>query len=96
MLAKHDTETRDIRGRATTAQDLHEEAVRNLLDRIRRDKKVVFVATPHHRKKRTSMWFEPSLLEEVRVVASQRNVSMATVVLTACLAYLEARGIELH
>ncbi len=95
-LAKQYTENRNVRGRVTTSQDLHEEAVRILLDRIKRDKKVVFVATPHHRKKRTTMWFESSLIEEIRAVAEHRNVSMATVVLTACLAYLEAHDIELH
>jgi len=95
-LAKQYTETRNVRGRVTTAQDLHEEAVRILVDRIKRDKKVVFIATPHHRKKRTAMWLDKALMEEVRVIAERRNVSMATVVLTACLTYLEAHSIELH
>jgi hypothetical protein len=42
------------------------------------------------------MWFHPELLAEVREVANRHDVSHATVVLTACLEYLQARGIELH
>ena len=42
------------------------------------------------------MWFEPKLLSEIKEVANCRNVSNATFVLTACLAYLKAHGIDLH
>jgi hypothetical protein len=41
------------------------------------------------------MWLDPALWTEVRKVAIDHNVSVGTVVLTACLAYLEAHGIEL-
>jgi hypothetical protein len=36
----------ESRRRRTWAQDLHEDAVRDLLDRLARGEKVVFVATP--------------------------------------------------
>jgi hypothetical protein len=93
-LARERTDTTG--GRVTTAQDLHEEALRSFLNKIRRGKRVVFVAIPHKKKKRTTMWFHPELLADVTKVANCRNVSHATVVLTACLEYLQARGIELH
>ncbi len=83
------------RRRRVWAQDLHEEAVRDLLDRLARGEKVVFVATPLRGKQRKTMWLDPALWTEVRKVAIDHNVSVGTVVLTACLAYLEAHGIEL-
>ena len=95
-LARARTESRKTGSRVTTAQNLHEEAVRNLLDKIRRGKHIVFVAMPHREKKRTTIRLHPDLLAGVKEVANRRNVSGATVVLTACLAYLKTHGIELH
>ena len=95
-LAKKRTENAKIGSRVTTAQDLHEEAVRNLLDKLKRGKRIVFVAPPYRQKRRTTMWFEPKLLSEIKEMANRRNVSNATFVLTACLAYLKTHGIDLH
>ena len=96
-LAMERTATVDpkSRRRRVWAQDLHEQAVRDLLDRLARGEKVVFVATPMRRKQRKTMWLHPALWAEVRKVAVRHNVSVGTVVLTACLAYLEAHGIKL-
>lgn len=94
-LAREHTEYTNS-GRVVSAQDLHEEAVRSFLDKIRRGEKVVFVATRVKKKHRRTMWFHPDLLAEVREVAIRHDVSHATVVLTACLEYLQAGGIELH
>lgn len=85
----------DPKSRRVWAQDLHEEAVRNLLLRLWSGEKVVFVATPFGKNVHRTMWFDPALFAEIREVARRRNVSMATVVLTACLAYLEDHSIEL-
>jgi hypothetical protein len=95
-LARKRTENSKAGSRVTTAQDLHQEAVRNLLDTLRRGKRIVFVAPPYRQKRRTTMWFEPTLLSEIKEVANLRNVSTATFVLTACLAYLKRHGVDLQ
>ena len=95
-LAKKRTENAKRGSRVVTAQDLHQEAVRNLLDKLRRGKRIVFVAPPYRQKKRTTMWFEPTLLSEIKEVANRHNVSTATFVVTACLAYLKAHRIDLY
>jgi hypothetical protein len=95
-LAKKRTENGKFGSRVVTAQDLHEEAVRNLLDKLKRGKRIVFVAPPYRQKRRATLWFDPALLAEIKEMANCRNVSNATFVLTACLAYLKRHGIDLH
>jgi hypothetical protein len=77
------------------AQDLHEEAVRALLDRLARQQPVVFAPTFRKRQRRI-MWLNKDLYTEVREAARRCEVSVSTLVLTACLAYLETYGIELE
>jgi hypothetical protein len=95
-LARKRTEKAKSGSRVTTAQDLHEEAVRAFLDKLKRGKRIVFVAPPYRQKRRTTMWFEPALLTEIKEMANRLNVSNATFVLTACLAYLKRHGVDLR
>src|SRR5574338_1532581 len=74
--------------RRVWAQDLHEEAVRDLLLRLSDGEKITFIAAPFGRGLHRTMWLDRALLAQVREVARRRSVSMATVVLTACLGYL--------
>jgi hypothetical protein len=62
---------------------------------LSRGEKVIFVAPPFGKGLHRTMWLDRALLAQVREIARRRSVPMATVVLTACLAYLEAHGIEL-
>lgn len=96
-LALERTAARDpgTRRRRVWAQNLYEEAVRELLDRLARGEKVVFVAAPLKRKERKMVWLDPGLWTQVHEVSARHDVSTAAIVRTACLAYLEARGIKL-
>jgi hypothetical protein len=80
--------------RHVAAQDLHEEAVRALLDRLARRQPVVFSPT-FRRRQRRIIWLDKDLYVEVRDSAQRCGVSISTFVLTACLAYLEAQGVKL-
>ena len=81
--------------RYVSAQQLHEEAVRDLLDRLANRYPVVFAPTFRKRKRKT-MWLDPTLYAEAKEVARRCDVSVSTLILTACLAYLETHGIELE
>ncbi|MBK8211963.1 MAG: hypothetical protein IPK78_20510 [Rhodospirillales bacterium] len=97
-LALERTAARDpgTKRRRVWAQNLYEEAVRELLDRLARGEKVVFVAAPLKRKERKMVWLDPALWTQVHEVSARHDVSTAAIVRTACLAYLEARGIKLE
>lgn len=84
------------RRRRIWAQDLHEEAVRDLLARLTRGGTVAFVSTPFRKRTRKAMWLDRELYNQVKEVASIQEVSISTVVLTACLEFLAARGIVLN
>jgi hypothetical protein len=83
------------RHRRIWAQDLHEEAVRDLLSRIARGNRVAFVSTPFRKRTRKAMWLDRALYNAVKEVAATNEVSISTVVLTACLEFLAANGIVL-
>jgi hypothetical protein len=80
--------------RYVSAQELHEEAVRDLLDRLANRQPVVFAPT-FRKRRRKAMWLDSALYAEAKEAAQRCEVSVSTLVLTACLAYLEAHGIEL-
>jgi uncharacterized lipoprotein YmbA len=96
-LALDRTAERDpnSRRRRVWAQDLHEEAVRALLDRLASEK-IVFVATPVKRKEQKTVRLDPILWTQVQEVAARYDVSSAAVVRTALLAFLEAHRIKLE
>lgn len=97
-LALDRTAERDpkSRRRRVWAQDLYEEAIRALLDRLARGEKVVFVATPVRRKEQKTVRLEPALWTQVQDVAARYDVPSAAVVRTALLAFLESNGIALE
>lgn len=83
--------------RRVSVQELHEEAVRKLLERLSVGLQVTFVASPFRRRqRRKAMWLDPALYLDVKETARRYDVSIATIVLTACLAYLKAHGVELN
>ncbi|MFO1155203.1 MAG: hypothetical protein U1E42_16300 [Rhodospirillales bacterium] len=84
----------DAPGRHVAAQDLHEEAVRAFLGRLARHETVVFAPTFRKRQRRI-MWLTKDLYYEVREAAQRCQVSVSTLVLTACLVYLETNRIKL-
>ncbi len=81
--------------RYVSAQELHEEAVRDLLDRLANRQPVVFAPT-FRKRRRKAMWLDSALYAEAKEAAQRCEVSVSTLVLTACLAYLEVHGIELE
>jgi hypothetical protein len=93
-LAAERKASADALGRHVAAQDLHEEAVRALLERLARQQPVAFTPTFRKRQRRI-MWLTKDLYSEVREAAQRCEVSVSTLVLTACLAYLEMNGIQL-
>jgi hypothetical protein len=79
-----------------SVQELHEEAVRDLLQRLAAGSPPHFVSTPYRRRQpRKAMWLDPALFTEVKQTAQRYDVAVATFVLTACLGYLEAHGVKL-
>lgn len=94
-LERTGTAVAGSRCRRIWAQDLHEEAVRHLLDRLARGDTVAFVSTPFRKRTRKAMWLDRTLYNEVKEAADNNEVSISTVVLTACLDFLAAHGIVL-
>jgi hypothetical protein len=85
-----------ITDRKVPVQELHEEAVRGLLDRVAAGSQVTFVSTPFRRRqRRKAMWLDPALYRRVKETAQRYDVPIATVVLTACLESLEDHGRKL-
>jgi hypothetical protein len=79
-----------------SVQEMHEEAVRDLLEQLAAGRPAHFVSTPFRRRQpRKAMWLDPALFAEVKRTAQRYDVAVATVVLTACLTYLEAHGVKL-
>lgn len=94
-LARTDARDPRVRRRRVWIQDLYEEAVRDFLIRLQRRERVFFAATPLRRKEVKTLRLEPALWTQVKEISARFDVSVGTVVRTACSEFLEANGITL-
>ena len=74
------------------ARDLHEEAITELVEGIKRGDRVHFLATPVGKYVRKTIWIDGALKTEATRLAEQANVTLASFVLTAFRRFLEAHG----
>lgn len=73
-------------------RDLHEEAITELVEGIKRGDRVQFLATPVGKYVRKTIWIDGALKTEASLLAERANVTMASFVLTAFRRFLEAHG----
>jgi len=74
------------------ARDLHEEAVAELIQRVEAGERILFLAPPSG-KARKSLWLDEKLKAGVDRLAGEHSVTRAAVVMTAFHSYLCRLGV---
>lgn len=77
-----------------TQRELHEEAVKELLAKLRQNKRWD-VRGSYGAGPRKAFWLSADLYEEMRDAANERNIPVTYLFVTACLQYLEGKGIKI-
>lgn len=77
-----------------TQRELHEEAVKELLAKLRHNTRWN-VRGSYGAGPRKAFWITADLYEEMREAAYERNIPVTYLFVTACLQYLESHGIKL-
>lgn len=78
--------------RRVVARDLHEEALKRLIQRVDGGERVLFLATPIRHGVRKKLWIDGDLKDAVERLADSADVTQGSVVVTAFHNFLETRG----